>query len=76
MVVRNTKILTVSLPPEMYEEVEQMAREENRTKSELVREALREYRFSRRWRLLRRWGEDTASRMGIHGDEDVEELAG
>jgi CopG family transcriptional regulator/antitoxin EndoAI len=74
--VRTTKILNVSLPPEMYEEIEQMAREESRTKSELMREAFRQYRFNRRWRLLRRWGEETALRLGVQSDDDVERLAG
>jgi CopG family transcriptional regulator/antitoxin EndoAI len=64
--------LNISLPPEMYAEVEQVAREESRTKSELMREAFRQYRFSRQWNLLRRWGEDTAARLGITSDDDVE----
>ena len=73
---RNTKILNVSLPPEMYDEVEQVAREESRTKSELIREAFRQYQFNRRWRSLRQWGEETALRLHIQSDEDVEERAG
>jgi CopG family transcriptional regulator/antitoxin EndoAI len=76
MSVRTTRILNISLPPEMYEEIEQMAREESRTKSELMREAFRQYRFNRQWRLLRRWGDETALRLGIQSDDDVEKLAG
>ena len=76
MSVRNTKILNVSLPPEMYDAVEQVAREESRTKSELMREAFRQYQFNRRWRSLRQWGEETALRLRIQSEEDVEELAG
>jgi metal-responsive CopG/Arc/MetJ family transcriptional regulator len=76
MTGRTTRILNVSLPPEMYAEIEQMARTESRTKSELMREAFREYRFSRQWTMLRRWGEETASGFGIISDADVERLAG
>ena len=76
MSTRSTRILNISLPPEMYDEIEQVAREESRTKSELMREAFRQYQFNRRWGLLRRWGEDTALRLGIETDEDVERLAG
>jgi len=76
MAVRSTKILNISLPPEMYDEIEQVAREESRTKSELIREAFRQYQFARQWRLLRGWGEATASRLDIQSDEDVERLAG
>jgi hypothetical protein len=39
-----------------------MATEEHRTKSELVREAFRHYAFTRRWRVIRDWGEATAAR--------------
>lgn len=37
------KLITISLPPPLLEVAERVAREENRTKSELLREALRFY---------------------------------
>ena len=37
------KLLTISLPPPLLQQAETVAREENRTKSELLREALRFY---------------------------------
>lgn len=37
------RLMTVSLPPELLDKAERVAREENRTRSELVREALRFY---------------------------------
>ena len=42
--------ITFSLPPKMAEEVQQVMREENRTMSELIREALRSYMEEREWR--------------------------
>lgn len=41
--MRTTKIMTLSLPPEMVKEVERIVKKENRTKSELFREALRKH---------------------------------
>ena len=41
--MRTSKVLSVSLPEEMLRSVESLARAENRTMSELVREALRTY---------------------------------
>ncbi len=41
--MRTTKVLSVSLPAEMLNRVETMARAEDRTVSELVREAIRTY---------------------------------
>ena len=46
--MRNTKVVSISLPAEMLEAAEIMARQENRTMSELMREALRVYQRERR----------------------------
>ena len=46
---RNTKTITFSLPPEMAEQVQQVMKEEGRTMSELIREALRNYMEERDW---------------------------
>jgi len=40
---RTTVTFTVSLPPEMAAEIERVMKEEHRTRSELIREALRRY---------------------------------
>lgn len=40
---RTTATFTVSLPPEMAKELERVRKSEHRTRSELVREALRGY---------------------------------
>lgn len=43
MTKRATKTLTISLPPPMVEELDRVRQREHRTRSELVREALRQY---------------------------------
>ena len=40
---RKTKTITFSLLPEMAEQVQEVMRQEGRTMSELIREALRNY---------------------------------
>ena len=40
---RVTVTFTISLPPEMAGELEEIMKKEHRTRSELVREALRRY---------------------------------
>ena len=40
---RTTKTVTISLPPTMVEELDRVRRREHRTRSELLREALRRY---------------------------------
>ena len=46
---RKTKTITFSLPPEMAEQVRDVMRDEGRTMSELIREALRAYMEERKW---------------------------
>ena len=46
---RNTKTITFSLLPEMARQVQDVMREEGRTMSELIREALRNYMEEREW---------------------------
>ena len=46
---RNTKTITFSLPPEMAQQVQGVMKEEGRTMSELIREALRNYMEEREW---------------------------
>ena len=69
-------IINVSMPPAMAKRVEKLAKEENRTKSELLREAFRVYEWRRDWAQIRSWGKETAKKMGIKSDEDVERIAG
>ena len=66
---RTTKTITFSLPPEMAEQVQEVMREEGRTMSELIREALRKYTEEREWlktiryeRLRARHGEQEEKR--------------
>ena len=47
---RKSRTITFSLPPEMYQEVQQVKDEEGRDMSELVREALRLYMEDRELR--------------------------
>jgi len=41
--VRTSKLVTISLLPELLEEAERLAREEKRSRSEFFREAIRRY---------------------------------
>jgi hypothetical protein len=60
----------------MFTAIEAVAEAENRTKSELIREAFRHYQFVRRWRLIRLWGIETAARLGIDSDKALKDFLG
>jgi len=71
--LRTTKIQTLSLPPEMVKQIEKLAKEEGMTKSELFREAARQYIKRKRWEKIREYGARKAAELGIK-EEDVERL--
>ena len=54
MMPRNRKTITLSLPPEMDQQLRQVVEEEGRTVSELLREAFRLYMEEREWRRQER----------------------
>ena len=74
---RTTKTLTVSLPPQIYEEIERLARLERKTKSELFRDMVKLYEDhldEGRWKRLRRLGRATAEKYRLSSDRDIEKL--
>ncbi len=70
---RTTRSITFSLPSEMADKVDETAKQEGCSKSELLRKALLDYIEKRKWRQLVEYRERRAKSMGI-GPEDVESL--
>ena len=70
---RTAKTVTLSLPPEMAEKIEELTKEEGRTRSELLREALSRYIEDWEWRSIYRYGEMKTKEKGITKDQ-VEDL--
>jgi predicted transcriptional regulator len=69
--MRTTKTLSITLPPEMLTRAAKLAKKENRTMSELVREALRQYERERWWDETNSYGRATAGAAGVRTEEDV-----
>jgi CopG family transcriptional regulator / antitoxin EndoAI len=63
--MRTTKTLSISLPPAQLKEVEKLAKKENRTLSELIREALRRYSYQRQLEEINTYGRTKAAELGI-----------
>ena len=70
---RTTKTITFSLPPEMADRVDEAMRQQGRSRSEFLREAVLRYIEECEWRQLLWYGEERAREKGI-GPEDVAEL--
>ena len=71
-VARQSRTVTISLPSELALEVDELAAAEHRTRSELLREAFRQYLNSRkRWEGLLAYGERQAGALGLTSEAAV-----
>jgi predicted DNA-binding protein len=52
MSTRNTKVYSITMPPDLGHQAEQLAKQESRTMSELMREAFRRYQIEKAEREL------------------------
>src|SRR3989442_13698983 len=60
-----TRVRLLSLPSDLIREAERLAKQEGRTKTEVLREALRRYGQEQRWRRLQRYGAGRARKVGM-----------
>jgi metal-responsive CopG/Arc/MetJ family transcriptional regulator len=68
-----SRLLSVSIPDELATEAEALARATGKTKSEVVRDALRRHIQHEHFTNLQRYGRDHAELIGV-GPEDIESL--
>jgi hypothetical protein len=72
---RRSRVFTISMPPEVANAAELLAKSENRTMSELFREAFREYHRSRIGLLLEETARYAALRNpNAYTEEDIPRL--
>lgn len=63
--------VTISLPEELAQELDRLARRERTSRSDLIRESVRNYLFVRKFRMLRNRLMVKAQAQGIYTDQDV-----
>lgn len=68
-----SRLLSVSLPDDLAEETDALARSLGKSRSEVVRDALRRQVQLERFAALQRHGRGRAENLGV-GPEDVESL--
>lgn len=68
-----SKLLSVSVPDDLLAQAEALARAQQKTKSEIVREALRRHLVLERLHDLQTYGQMMAERRAI-GPDEVEDL--
>ena len=71
--ITKRKILNISLPPELYREVEKLSKEQAKAKGEFVREVIRQYIVTdKRWKQIRKWGKESARSIRLKDQRGVE----
>lgn len=74
--MRTVKTVSITLPPNLLVQAQELARREHRTISELFREALRRYMTAdQEWNALLRRTRATGNALGIATEADVEHLS-
>jgi metal-responsive CopG/Arc/MetJ family transcriptional regulator len=70
---RPSHTFTISLPPDLADEVDRLAKEEHRSRSELFREAFRRYVNSRhRWERILEFGPQAATASGLDTEAEID----
>jgi CopG family transcriptional regulator / antitoxin EndoAI len=72
--MRTTKVLSITLPEAMLQQAKKRAKKENRTMSELVREALRKYEWTQWLDEVRPYAQERAESVGIRTEADVDRV--
>ena len=70
------QIISISLSPAILRELERLVKSERKTRSELLREALRQYTIEKNLEQVYKYGEKIAAKLGIETYEDVERIGG
>lgn len=72
---RTSKTTTISLPPQVFKEMNSLAKIKGMTRSELLRDALRMYqRSEQEWQEIIAYGGRKALENNVLTEEDVERL--
>jgi metal-responsive CopG/Arc/MetJ family transcriptional regulator len=74
---KRRRAITISLPPEIAEDYEKLARQETKNRSQLFRDMFRLYKeraLEEEFIKLQRYGSRLARKRGIRTEKDVERL--
>ena len=61
----SAKNISITIPPGLLKQAEEVAQQEGRTRSELFREALRRYVAQRQFRELQQYGIQQSKKLGL-----------
>lgn len=71
---RTTKVISFSVPPDMVDKINKIAKRERRNKSELLRDMVNTYeecKLEGEWESLFAFGAKTAKQIGLKSEEEL-----
>ena len=69
-------IINISVPEALEKEITFLAKQENKTISELLREAFINLKFIKKWSKIRSLGQLTADKFNLESYDEIEKFAG
>jgi metal-responsive CopG/Arc/MetJ family transcriptional regulator len=72
--LRNTAVISVSLPPEVLNILKQITAKTSKTRSEVIRDLLVLYYQDKSWEQIFAWGKQTKEKFNIKSEEDIVKL--
>lgn len=69
--LRNSAVISISLPPEVLAILEKITRKTSKTRSEVIKELLVSYYQDKSWEQIFAWGRKTKEKYNIKREEDI-----
>ncbi|MEK7513457.1 MAG: ribbon-helix-helix protein, CopG family [Patescibacteria group bacterium] len=74
MIIRNTAVISISLPQEFLLILNQLTKKKAKTRSEVIKDMLLSYYQDQSWEQLFDWGRKTKEKFNIKSEEDIVKL--
>ena len=69
--LRQSKVISISLPKNIYLKLEQIRKKEAKSRSELIRSLIRFYEEEKDWKKIFTLGKRTKEKFNIQSEEDI-----
>lgn len=69
--LRNTTVISISLPTDILTILQKLTRETRKTRSEVVKDLLVSYYQDKSWEKIFAWGRKTKEKYRLKSEEDI-----
>ena len=69
--LRNTSVISISLPVKIMALLEQVTRQTAKTRSEVIKDLLITYYQDKSWQQIFAWGKNTKEKFNIKSEKDI-----